>query len=168
MCLALLLTSCATALVESPATEQGPLPFPGAHGLRIGVEYLPPADDPLATIDNLGLFDAEIETTDELLPSMTVKSAPDYGPPRPTPESLSPYEELVRENHALVSIAARAYDVGRVAAQQVLRILRDGATPGDLPIERVTDFAYVVNMDVARRLNIFPPVELLQVAETIN
>lgn len=81
---------------------------------------------------------------------------------------LSPYEELVRENHALVSIAAKAYDVGRVAAEQALKILRDGITPSDLPIERVTDFAYVVNMDVARRLNIFPPVEILQVAETIN
>lgn len=81
---------------------------------------------------------------------------------------LSPYEELVRENHALVSIAARAYDVGRVAAEQVLRILRDGAVPSDLPIEQVTEFAYVVNMDVARRLNIFPPVEILQVAETIQ
>jgi hypothetical protein len=25
-----------------------------------------------------------------------------------------------------------------------------------------------VNMDVARKLNMFPPVEILQVAETIN
>jgi putative ABC transport system substrate-binding protein len=81
---------------------------------------------------------------------------------------LSPYEELVRESKALVSIAARARDVGRTAAEQVIRILRDGASPGDLPIARVTDFAYVVNMDVARRLNIFPPVDILQVAETIN
>lgn len=81
---------------------------------------------------------------------------------------LSPYEELVREHHALVSIAARAYDVGRVAAEQVLRILRDGETPGDLPIARVTDFAYVVNMDVAKKLDLFPPIEILQVAETIN
>lgn len=81
---------------------------------------------------------------------------------------LSPYEELVRENHALVSIAARAYDVGRVAAEQVLRILRDGETPGDLPIAKVTDFAYVVNMDVARKLDLFPPIEILQIAETIN
>lgn len=81
---------------------------------------------------------------------------------------LSPYEELVRENHALISIAARARDVGREAAELVLAILRDGATPGDLPIRRVTDFAYVVNMDVARTLGIFPPVEMLQVAETIN
>ncbi len=81
---------------------------------------------------------------------------------------LSPYEELVRESQALVSIAARAYDVGRVAAEQVLKILRDGAIPGDLPIEKVTHYAYVVNMEVARRLNIFPPVEILQVAETIH
>lgn len=81
---------------------------------------------------------------------------------------LSPYEELVRENQALVSIAARAYDVGRTAAEQALKILRDGETPGDLPIARVTDFAYVVNMEVARKLGIFPPVEILQVAETIK
>lgn len=81
---------------------------------------------------------------------------------------LSPYEEIVRENHALVSIAARASDVGRAGAEQALRILRDGATPGDLPIARVTDFAYVVNMDVARRLDIFPTVAIMQVAETIN
>ena len=81
---------------------------------------------------------------------------------------LSPYEELVRESQALISIAARARDVGRAAAEQVLRILRDGATPGELPVERVTDFAYVVNMDVTRKLGIFPPVDFLQVAETIN
>ncbi|MFB9232748.1 ABC transporter substrate binding protein [Pseudohalocynthiibacter aestuariivivens] len=81
---------------------------------------------------------------------------------------LSPYEEMIRENQALVSIAARAYDVGRVAAEQVLKILRDGDTPGDLPIARVTDFAYVVNMEVARKLGIFPSVEILQVAETIK
>jgi putative ABC transport system substrate-binding protein len=81
---------------------------------------------------------------------------------------LSPYEELVRENHALVSIAARAYDVGREAAKLAITILRDDVQPGDLPIKRVTDFAYVVNMDVARKLNMFPPVEILQVAETIN
>jgi len=81
---------------------------------------------------------------------------------------LSPYEEIVRENQGLISIAARARDVGRAAAVQVLRILRDGAVPGDLPIERVTDFAYVVNMDVARKLGIFPSVDILQVAETIN
>jgi hypothetical protein len=32
----------------------------------------------------------------------------------------------------------------------------------------VTDFAYVVNMAVARKLNIFPPIEILQIAETLD
>lgn len=81
---------------------------------------------------------------------------------------LSPYEEMVRDDSALISIAARAEDVGRVAAEQALRILKDGKKPGDLPIARVTDFAYVVNMRVAQELNLFPPMELLQIAEVVE
>jgi putative ABC transport system substrate-binding protein len=81
---------------------------------------------------------------------------------------VSPYEDLVREHHALLSIAADLYDVGKLAAGQALRILRDGATPGDLPIVSATDFGYVVNMEVARRLDRFPPIEFMQVAQTVN
>jgi putative ABC transport system substrate-binding protein len=81
---------------------------------------------------------------------------------------VSPYEPLVRKQQALLSIAARLEDVGRLAAEQALKILRDGATPGDMPILRATDFAYVVNMDVARKLGRFPPFAFLQVAETVN
>jgi putative ABC transport system substrate-binding protein len=81
---------------------------------------------------------------------------------------VSPYEPLVREHQALLSIAARMEDVGKLAAEQALKILRDGATPGDLPIVRATDFAYVVNMHVAKRLGRFPPFAFLQVAEAVN
>jgi putative ABC transport system substrate-binding protein len=81
---------------------------------------------------------------------------------------LSPYESLVRDHQALLSIAARPRDVGALAADQALRILRDGATPGDLPVVRATDFAYVVNMAVAKKLDRFPPITILQVAETVN
>lgn len=81
---------------------------------------------------------------------------------------VSPYESLVREQQALLSIAARRFDVGKLAAEQALRILRDGDTPGDLPIVRATDFAYVVNMDVAKWLNRFPPITFLEAAEIVN
>lgn len=81
---------------------------------------------------------------------------------------VSPYESLVREKHALLSIAARYHDIGRLAAGQALRILRDGETPGDLPIVRATDFAYVVNMDVARKLDRIPPFAFLQIAEAVT
>lgn len=81
---------------------------------------------------------------------------------------VSPYESLVREESALLSIAARYYDVGHLAADQALAILRDGAAPGDLPIVQASDFAYVVNMDVARELERIPPFSFLQVAEAVS
>ena len=81
---------------------------------------------------------------------------------------LSPYERMVRNSQALLSIAARYYDIGRLAGEQARKILVDGALPGDLPVVRMTEFAYVVNMTVARKLDLFPSVEILQVAETVQ
>ena len=40
-------------------------------------------------------------------------------------------------------MAARYFDVGRLAATQAEKILVGGATPGDLPVARMTDFAFV-------------------------
>jgi len=81
---------------------------------------------------------------------------------------LSPYERLVRDSQALLSIAGDYYELGKIAGSQAEKILIDGIVPGELPVSRMTDFAYVVNMDVARKLNLFPSVEILQVAETVN
>ena len=81
---------------------------------------------------------------------------------------LSPYERLVRRSQALLSVAARYHDVGRLAGRQAEKILVDGHVPGDIPVARMTEFAYVVNMEVARTLDLYPPVEILQFAETVN
>ena len=81
---------------------------------------------------------------------------------------LSPYESLVREGQALMSVAARYAEVGRLAGAQAEKILRDGATAGSLPIAHMTRFAVVINMQVAKKLKLFPPLDLLQIAETVN
>jgi putative ABC transport system substrate-binding protein len=81
---------------------------------------------------------------------------------------ISPYESMVRESHALLSIAAREEDVGKLGAKQALAILVDGKKPGDLPVAFIKDFAYVVNMGTAKAIGRFPPVAVLQVAETVN
>ncbi len=91
------------------------------------------------------------------------QSAVDHGIP-----VLSPYERLVRDSHALLSIAARYQDVGELAGRQVKSILVDGKNPGDLPILSVDQYAYVVNMTTAKKLNMFPSVEILQFAETVE
>lgn len=81
---------------------------------------------------------------------------------------LSPYESLVREASALISVAPRYREVGRLAGVQAERILTEGRPGGDLPVLQMRDFAVVINMRVARRLRLFPPLPLLQVSETVN
>ena len=46
--------------------------------------------------------------------------------------------------------------------------LRPAEKPGELPVLSVDQYAYVVNMTTARKLNIFPSVEILQIAETVE
>lgn len=81
---------------------------------------------------------------------------------------LSPYEEMVRNGHALLSVAARYREVGRLAGQQVTAILLDGADPSALPVARMKDFALTVNLDFAQDINIWPPISLLEFAEVIK
>jgi ABC-type uncharacterized transport system substrate-binding protein len=81
---------------------------------------------------------------------------------------LSPYERLVRNSHALLSIAARYQDVGALAGRQAESILIDHIKPGDLPVLSVDQYAYVVNMTTAKKLKMFPSVEILQIAETVE
>jgi putative ABC transport system substrate-binding protein len=81
---------------------------------------------------------------------------------------LSPYEEMVRQGQALISVAARYYDVGRLAGGLAEKILVDGVTPGDLPVVQMTNFAVVINMDLAKKLKLFPPLDLLQIAEKVG
>lgn len=81
---------------------------------------------------------------------------------------LSPYEATVRHSQALMSVAARYYEVGRLAGSQAEKILVGRARPGDLPVARMKNFAIVINMDVARKIDLLPPVSLLQIAETVS
>ncbi|HUG22010.1 ABC transporter substrate-binding protein [Piscinibacter sp.] len=81
---------------------------------------------------------------------------------------LSPYESAVRDAQALLSVAARYADIGRLAAAQADRMLDRSRSDGALPVARMTRFAVVINMQVARRLKLFPPLELMQIAETVH
>lgn len=81
---------------------------------------------------------------------------------------LSPYEMMVRDSQALISVAARYYEVGQLAGELARTVLQDGVNAGRLPIARMTRFAVTINMSVAKKLGKIPPIELLQVAETVN
>jgi putative ABC transport system substrate-binding protein len=81
---------------------------------------------------------------------------------------LTPYEHMVTDSHALMSVAARDYDVGKLAGMQVAKILVEGMRPGDLPVLAMEEFAYLINMEVAKRLDLYPPIEFLQFVEQVK
>jgi putative ABC transport system substrate-binding protein len=81
---------------------------------------------------------------------------------------LSPYQNTVTDSSALLSVAARYEDVGKLAGEQALMILKEGKRPGDLPVRSVSKYTYLVNMKVARQLNLYPSVEILQFAQLIE
>ena len=81
---------------------------------------------------------------------------------------LSPYEAMVVDGDALISVAARYYEVGRLAGAQAERILTGETKPGDLPVARMTNFAVTINLNMAKALKLYPPISLLQIAETVN
>ncbi|MCV2869609.1 ABC transporter substrate-binding protein [Defluviimonas sp. WL0002] len=81
---------------------------------------------------------------------------------------ISPYEEAAREGNALLSVAASYYEVGRLAGRQAAAILFDGARAGDLPVARMSEFAVTINLSMAKQIGLYPPVNLIQIAEIVE
>jgi ABC-type uncharacterized transport system substrate-binding protein len=96
----------------------------------------------------------------EVHADMFTKSAVEVGLP-----VLSPYENLVRDSNAYMSIAARDYSVGLLAGQQAMDVLTSDVSAGEFPVAAMEEFAFVLNARIAETLKLFPPIEVLQVFE---
>ncbi|MBY4677093.1 ABC transporter substrate-binding protein [Marinobacterium arenosum] len=80
----------------------------------------------------------------------------------------SAYEAMVTKSQGLLAVANRYYNVGRLAASQAEKVLFDGKQPGSLPISALSRFSVFINIDVARKLELFPPIQLLRFAELVG
>lgn len=64
------------------------------------------------------------------------------------------------ENGALASYGLDYYELGKLTANQAVKILKGGASPADMPIEYLGDFDFYSNDDVANQLGITIPEDL--------
>lgn len=81
---------------------------------------------------------------------------------------LASAEAAVRESKALMGVVNRYHTVGQLTAAQAERILVQGVAPSQIPIEAPPHFTLIVNMRVANRLKLYPPMRVLKIAEIVK
>jgi len=81
---------------------------------------------------------------------------------------VSAYEAMARKSNALLAVASRYYSVGKLAGFQAKNILMKKLAPSDLPILSLSRYSYVINMQTARKLKLYPPIKVLRYAEIVH
>lgn len=77
-------------------------------------------------------------------------------------------EVPVTKADGLMAIASRYYNVGQLAADQARRVLVNKEPPVNIRIRRLRRFSFIINMETARKLKMYPPMEILRYAEVIK
>ncbi|MBW7571735.1 ABC transporter substrate-binding protein [Caproiciproducens faecalis] len=68
------------------------------------------------------------------------------------------------DNGGLATYGINYYDLGLITAKQAVKILKDGAKPADMPIEYSTNCDLTINKEVAAKIGVTIPQELLDKA----
>lgn len=71
----------------------------------------------------------------------------------------------LRTSRAMFGLVSDYHTLGKLAAVQAERILVDGEKAENLPIARLSRFQYWINIDVASDLGLYPPMNLISIAE---
>jgi putative ABC transport system substrate-binding protein len=68
----------------------------------------------------------------------------------------------IRQGTGLLGVVSPNFVVGLLAGSQAEKILFGGARAEDLPVSSLKDYAYLINIDTAKRLHLLPPMALLR------
>jgi len=77
-------------------------------------------------------------------------------------------EAPVRTDGALAGLVSTYYNVGEFAAYKAEQILVKKVAAKDIPIEVLHRFTFLVNMSSAKKLKVYPPAQVLKIAELIS
>ena len=72
------------------------------------------------------------------------------------------------QHDALISLVSRYYSLGQLTAYKAEQILVNGVAPADIPIETLKRFSLIINLPVAEKLDLYPPIEMLNYAEVLT
>jgi putative ABC transport system substrate-binding protein len=82
--------------------------------------------------------------------------------------TFSATELEVRTSQTLFGLVSRYDNVGRFAAHKAERILVEGVPAAAIAVETLPRFSYIVNIGVAKALELYPPMSVLRFAEVIG
>lgn len=82
--------------------------------------------------------------------------------------TFSATEDPIRKGGALMGLVSHYYNVGLFAGFKAEKILVQNVKAGDIPIDTLKRFSFLVNMETARTINFYPPIMILKFAEIIK
>jgi putative tryptophan/tyrosine transport system substrate-binding protein len=77
-------------------------------------------------------------------------------------------EVQLRDGKALFGLVSGYESVGRLTAHKAAQILVHRMAPSAIPIETLARFSYLVNMAVAAKLDLYPPLKVINYAELLR
>ncbi|WP_426107551.1 ABC transporter substrate-binding protein [Massilia sp. TSP1-1-2] len=80
---------------------------------------------------------------------------------------FSATETPIRTDGALLGLVSTYYNVGELAAHKAALILQKKKQASEIPVEVLHRFTYLVNMGTAKKLQIYPPLSILKIAEVV-
>jgi putative ABC transport system substrate-binding protein len=80
---------------------------------------------------------------------------------------ISATEDPIRKDGALMGLVSNYSNAGAFAGYKAEQILLGKAVVGRIPIETLQRFALVVNMKTAAKLGVYPPLDLIKIAELL-
>ena len=78
---------------------------------------------------------------------------------------FSGYAKMVTESAGLMAVANSYANIGKLAASQARKVLFQGSEPRNLPILELKHFSIYINMRAVNKLDLYPPIQLLNVAK---
>lgn len=82
--------------------------------------------------------------------------------------AFSATEAPIRKYKALFGVVSRYYNTGQFAAYKAEQILNDKKKAHEIPVEALSQYSYIVNMNAAQTLNYYPPVSILKISELVG